>query len=201
MDKDHKFGSDRFTGTVSFYLDGAQQAAAVQNVAASGDTVSLTLDRVSAGDHTLTAVYSGSRDVAAATAVSHFALAPKALTWDVSGLGAVKKYDGNTAATVTGALKVSGVLAGTDPGFSYDSLAGTYAAASAGEQTVTVNVTGARLSNANCTLPQGKPAFTGVVRDACPPVLRLHQLPSGAGDGHFRSARRPCRRPGAGYPR
>ncbi len=100
-------------------------------------------------------------------------VAPKALTWDVSGLQAVdsqKTLVGNTA-TLFGELKVSGILSVdvSDVTFSPESrLVGTYADTKPGEQKVTLAwedadytaaLTGTK--SGNYTLPASLPEITG----------------------------------------
>jgi hypothetical protein len=151
-------------GTVTFYFDGvkAENLLATKTIS---DTLAVTLDstRLTAGEHTVYAVYSGNAEFAAATQNATTNVAARSLAWDASGLTALKKYDGDNTATVNGTLLVTGALQGTDPAFSYTSLSGTYASASAGSQTVNVAVNGAALANSNYTLPAGNPTFTGKI--------------------------------------
>jgi len=97
-----------------------------------------TITGTGAGTCTLDATQNGSGSVGAAPTVrSTFTVAPKTLT--LTGLSASKRYDGGTTASVSGTAGLSGVI-GTD----LVELAGSitsasYASASVGTHTVTIN--------------------------------------------------------------
>ena len=175
LDKEHTYlnGSDQPDGEISFYLDGSANNGTLldtKSVSGSGSTASITLnrDRLTAGSHTITAVYSGNTDFAGVSAAVSTTVAKKVLTWDVSGLWAAKQADEKTDAEVNGRLAVSGALDGTDPGFTYSALTGIYDSAAAGNHTVTVTVTDGQLTNGNYALPAGTPVFTGAINAVTP---------------------------------
>ena len=170
LDKDHLFlnALDKLDGEVRFYLGDPANGGtllAAKAVSGSGASASVTLDfdKLTAGGHTLTAVYGGNANFTDAGAAASTTVAQKALTWDVSGLWASKTADGNADAVINGALRVSGALEGTDPGFTHSGLTGVYDSAVSGQRTVTVTVADAALANGNYVLPGAKPSFAGTI--------------------------------------
>ena len=171
---------DPLDGTVKFYLGEVNAHNLLATRTIGIDSLNVTLDSaaLTKGDHTIYAVYSGNADFASATQSIITTIAAKELTWDVSDLTAVKKYDGNAAATVGGTLMVAGALEGIDPGFGYTGLTGSYDSAEAGSRTVTVTVAGAGLTNSNYALPTGTPTFTGKI-NAVSEILNVPESGNG----------------------
>lgn len=170
LNKDHAFlnALDKLDGKIKFYLDGTAESDLVSTQSVSGGStasVTLNFDKLTKGVY---AVYGGNAAFANTSANATTSVVAKILTWDVSGLSALKKADGNTSATINGTLRVSGALEGTNPGFTYTNLAGTYASAEVGDHTVTVTVTRAAVTNANYALPTGSPTFTGTINAVDP---------------------------------
>ena len=163
--------SDAFNaldGSVQFYLDGTEgenRIGSAQTVTDSTKAVSITLDRaaLTAGSHTVYAVYGGNENFSGVTAQEAAEVARRILNWDVSGLSALKRQDGSQTASIDGSLLVSGTFSGEDAGFTYTRLTGVYDSAEAGSRTVTVTVVGAAVANPNYALPSGNPVFTGKI--------------------------------------
>ncbi len=161
---------DELTGTVQFYLDGtdeAHKAGAAQEL--SGE-VKLTLDRTSltAGSHTVYAVYSGNTGFSGAAVSTTTLVVPKALAWNTDGITTDKAYDGTvSAAAVAGMLNITGVLDGDDVSFAYTALtAPDFATAEPHTQDVTLSVAGGVLNGAqadNYQLPASGPVVTASI--------------------------------------
>ena len=168
LDREDTVSGSAIDGSVQFYLDGTaeeNQIGSAQTVTNDMKTADITLDRtaLTAGSHTIYAVYSGNEDYSGVTAQVTVEVARQTLSWDVSGLSALKRQDGGLEAKVEGSLLVSGTYSGEDAGFTYTSLTGLYDGAESGVHSVTVTVDGAAVANTNYTLPSGNPVFTGQI--------------------------------------
>jgi sugar lactone lactonase YvrE len=125
-------------GTVQFKADGNPVGSAV-TLNGSG-TATFTFSALSLGSHTLSAVYTpGSSDFTGSTAAGiSNTVSAATLTAAVAG-NPTKVYDGTNTATLTGANYSLTGFAGSD-GATVTKSAGTYAAANAGPQTVSVTL-------------------------------------------------------------
>lgn len=113
---------DTLTGTVQFYLDGKDETHKLGEAQDISAPLSITLDRtqLTAGEHTVYAVYSGSDYFAESEVFQKINVEQLALGWDASGLTAYKKQNEDGSARVWGELKVTGVLEGDDVAFQYN---------------------------------------------------------------------------------
>ena len=121
--KDDEKDPDALTGTVQFFLDSKDETHKLGAAQDISKPLSVTLDRtkLTAGEHTIYAVYSGSDYFAESEVSQTIDVAPLKLGWDASDLTASKKQDGTTApATIWGSLQITGVLEGDDAAFVYD---------------------------------------------------------------------------------
>ena len=105
---------DALTGTVQFYLDHIDEAGKVGEAQAVTGPLSVTLDRdrLTAGDHTVYAVYEGNNAFATAQAKAGIEVAPLTLAWDASELTASRSQAQSGEATVYGTLRLTGALEG-----------------------------------------------------------------------------------------
>ncbi|SHK83165.1 MBG domain-containing protein [Hespellia stercorisuis] len=99
------------------------------------------------------------------TATATTTAAPKALTWDTKDLTVTTKkhWDGNANASVSGVLKVAGMVGTDDPGFSYTEVVASYENAKAGSHMIAVTATDAKLTNTNYTLPTESITYKGYI--------------------------------------
>lgn len=158
----------KLDGTVCFYLGDAATGTLLAARTIGPDALCVTLDRadLTKGDHTVTAVYSGNGEFAAAEKSVTIVVAAKPLAWDTSALSSVKVFDGTAAAPFTGDLALSGAVGTDDLGFTYDkaATAAAYTDANAGtDKTATVTVADAAVTNGNYILPSEAPTFTGTI--------------------------------------
>jgi len=143
-------------GTITFYRDTVK-------IGETADVFNARIEQsFTPGDYTIRAVYSGNEYYNAAETSKNANVARRQLAWDTSDLSAVKSADGNTNATVSGTLKVSGEIKAGDAGFKYTDLTGTYDSAEAGTRIVTAAYKAAGLSD-NYALPAEAPVFTGTI--------------------------------------
>ncbi|MDD4850473.1 MAG: MBG domain-containing protein, partial [Gemmiger sp.] len=121
--------------------------------------ITITATKAADGNHTLPV-----------TASSTLTAAQKPLTWDLSDLkvDTQKHADGNDAASFTGSLKVAGAVEGDTLGFAYKELSVRYAAATAGQHTITVTPVELVLANANYSLPTAAITYQGTIAPADP---------------------------------
>ena len=118
-------------------------------------------------------------------------VAPRPLSWDVSGLWAAKKYDGKTdPATVSGSLGLSGVIAGDEVELTYTGLtAPVFATADPHSEEVALTVTGAQLTGekaGNYILPTEGPAITATINKVEETPVRPPELPADTDDKQFK---------------
>lgn len=159
---------NKIDGTVKFYLGDPAVGELLSTKTIGADTLTVTLaaEKLTKGDHVITAVYSGNAEYGAAQQSVSTSVAAKALGWDAAGLTSIKEFDGKLDAPFTGELKLSGIVGSDDIGFTYNKTATTaaYADANAGTNKMAeVTVANAQITNSNYTLPMEKPAFTGTV--------------------------------------
>ena len=105
---------DALTGTVQFYLDRIDEAGKVGEAQAVTGPLSVTLDRdrLTAGDHTVYAVYEGNNAFATAQAQADIKVASLTLGWDASELTASRSQAQSGEAAVYGTLRLTGTLEG-----------------------------------------------------------------------------------------
>ena len=113
---------DTLTGTVQFYLDGKDETHKLGEAQDISNPLSVTPDRtrLTAGEHTVYAVYSGSLHFAESEVSQKINVDRLALGWDISGLTACKKQNEDGSARIWGVLKTTGVLEGDDVTFQYN---------------------------------------------------------------------------------
>lgn len=136
------------------------------------------------GSVTITASASETDDYAGKSVTCTLTVAPKALTWDVSGMYAVDKQGEvkDNRATLYGALKVSGILPGDSAKAVFDCpvsmLSGIYADTKPGQQKVTLSWSGNQVllegeAAGNYTMPSVLPEITGRINA----VSELNNVP------------------------
>lgn len=105
---------DSLTGTAQFYLDAMDDAHKLGQPQDVTGPLSVTLDRakLTAGSHTVYAVYEGNGDFAAAQAQAEIRVDPLTLAWDASELTASRSQAQGGEATVYGTLRLTGTLEG-----------------------------------------------------------------------------------------
>ncbi len=113
--KENENDMDVLSGMVQFYEDEIaddNKLGSAKTIAKSGDKVSITLDEdiLTAGDHKILAVFSGSKSFEDVSGEVSTTVAKKQLTWDVSGLSASKAAGTSGEATVYGELKLDGLV-------------------------------------------------------------------------------------------
>ena len=156
-------GDETLTGDVRFYLDAVDDAGvlAVKNV---GDALTVTLDRtaLTAGTHTVYAVFGGNGQFDPARGSAVIEVSPLPLSWNTDALRAEKVFDGSREITVSGTLTAFGYLPGDTGTLTYRALAGTLSDPNVGERAVTVTAAEPHLSNSNYALP-APAVITGTV--------------------------------------
>lgn len=156
---------DTLGGTVTFYLgDPDDNGTPLGTKTVGKDALSVTLDKavLTAGSHTVYAVYSGNLDFAGSSKNITTTVAAKALTWNTTGLSAWKTANGTPDAKILGTLTVDGEVTPGDSGFVYTKLTGRYDGAAVGKHIVTVKVEGQSV-NSNYTLPTGDMHIAGTI--------------------------------------
>jgi uncharacterized repeat protein (TIGR02543 family) len=174
------------SGTVKFYLGDAATGELLSTQTVGSDTLTYTLDytKLTAGDHTVTVVYSGDDEFDGSVQAYTTTIAPKVLTWDTSELKSDKNFDGTLDAPLTGDLKVSGMVGSDDVKFTYDkeNTVGKFADSNAGEdKLVTVTVSDAAIDNSNYVLPPltTPPTFTATITAVQEIAVPKEQEPHG----------------------
>lgn len=102
---------DSLTGTAQFYLDAMDDAHKLGQPQDVTGALSVTLerDRLTAGNHTVYAVYEGNGDFAAAQAQAEIRVDLLTLGWDASELTASRSQAQGGEAAVYGTLRLTGV--------------------------------------------------------------------------------------------
>ena len=163
--------TDQLTGTVQFYLDGNAVGGA-QDV--TGQEVKITLDRswLTAGSHTVYAVYSGNNFFGHSAAQDFVTVAKRQLGWDASDLTASRPQNETGEAAVYGTLQITGVLDGDTVNLTPTTGLVTNGLANEtqpGEYTVeVVPASGDKftIDNDNYTLPAQNPTITATIHPA-----------------------------------
>ena len=178
--------TDLLTGTVQFYLDGNAVGGA-QDV--TGQEVKITLDRswLTAGDHTVYAVYSGNNFFGHSAAQDFVTVAKRQLGWDASDLTASRPQNETGEAAVYGTLQITGVLDGDTVNLTPTTGLVTTGLANEtqpGEYTVeVVPASGDKftIDNDNYALPAQNPTITATIHPAQEVVL-----PDGVGGTKYK---------------
>ena len=143
-------------------------------------TLSMTPGQLPVGEYDVTFTYSGNKDYQGVTDSAHVKVNPAPLGYDLSGVHAVKEFDGTAKADITGTVSVTGVLPGEDAGFSYTAVTGEYMSASVGKQQVTLLVKGIKVSNPNYVfLGEDFPEIEGEILGTELPINGSPAIPQG----------------------
>lgn len=172
--KENEDEADSLSGTVDFYLDTIESAKKIasRSVVASGDKVSVTLgkSRLTAGTHTVYAVFSGNSAYEGLEESVTTTVNRRQLEWNTSRLSASKLAGTEGEAEVFGDLMVDGIQDDDDITFKAASSMKTsgFTATKAGSYTVDVVAEGDGwsfdpASPANYILPEGNPSITAKV--------------------------------------
>ena len=163
---------DALTGTVQFYLDHIDEAGKVgdaQDIIDEKPSVTLDRAKLTAGSHTVYAVYEGNNAFATAQARAGIEVAPLTLAWDASELTASRSQAQGGEAVVYGTLRLTGVLEGDSVTLTPDSglvTSGLDKYADPGQYQVrVVPASGGAyaLNDSNYALPADAPTITAVV--------------------------------------
>ena len=162
---------DPLTGTVQFYLDGTDAEDKLGEAQDIDAKPSVTLDRakLTAGSHTVYAVYEGNNAFATAQAKAGIEVDPLTLAWDASELTASRSQAQGGEAAVYGTLRLTGVLEGDSVTLTPDSglvTSGLDKYADPGQYQVrVVPASGGAyaLNDSNYALPADAPTITAVV--------------------------------------
>lgn len=161
---------DSLTGTAQFYLDAMDDAHKLGQPQDVTGALSVTLerDRLTAGNHTVYAVYEGNGDFAAAQAQAEIRVDLLTLGWDASELTASRSQAQGGEAAVYGTLRLTGVLEGDSVTLTPDSglvTVGLSGVAQPGQYQVRVVPANGpySLDNQNYALPADAPTITAVV--------------------------------------
>ena len=160
------------TGTVQFYLDHIDEAGKVgdaQDIIDEKPSVTLDRAKLTAGSHTVYAVYEGNNAFATAQAKAGIEVDPLTLAWDASELTASRSQAQGGEAAVYGTLRLTGVLEGDSVTLTPDSglvTSGLDKYADPGQYQVrVVPASGGAyaLNDSNYALPADAPTITAVV--------------------------------------
>ena len=163
---------DALTGTVQFYLDHIDEAGKVgdaQDIIDEKPSVTLDRAKLTAGSHTVYAVYEGNNAFATAQAKAGIEVDPLTLAWDASELTASRSQAQGGEAAVYGTLRLTGVLEGDSVTLTPDSglvTSGLDKYADPGQYQVrVVPASGGAyaLNDSNYALPADAPTITAVV--------------------------------------
>ena len=162
---------DALTGTVQFYLDHIDEAGKVgdaQDIIDEKPSVTLDRAKLTAGSHTVYAVYEGNNAFATAQAKAGIEVDPLTLAWDASELTASRSQAQSGEATVYGTLRLTGALEGDSVTLTPDSglvTSGLDKYADPGQYPVRVVPANGpySLDNQNYALPADAPTITAVV--------------------------------------
>ena len=163
---------DALTGTVQFYLDHIDEAGKVgdaQDIIDEKPSVTLDRAKLTAGSHTVYAVYEGNNAFATAQAKAGIEVDPLTLAWDASELTASRSQAQGGEAAVYGTLRLTGVLEGDSVTLTPDSglvTVGLSGVAQPGQYQVRVvpaNGGAYALNDSNYALPADAPTITAVV--------------------------------------